>query len=139
MDRLYRVRVVTDIMVLSDSAVKAEQIAKQNGASEIELGEAQATVVNDVLSVPKDWLNAIPYYDQSMSSKTETRLCKTIVEELAKENADNVREIIEKHERKKVDGNDEVPESRSDPKPSRELDWAATKAKETKPTLRFVR
>lgn len=142
MNKLYKVKVETDIMVLADSESSAIEVAKKNSPSEIGVyGRGIAYVIKSLSDIPEDWKSIIPY---SREGVQETRKCFELVSAIAKEvPRDDIEEIM-KIKNSAVNPSviqspiEIKPETRPDPKP-KELDWHETKSGRPMKALRFVR
>lgn len=143
---LYKVKIETDIMVISNDEYSAIEIAKNNASGEVGIyGRGSAHVIRSVSDIPEDWKSVIPY---SREGTVESRKCFEIVsgtkdvnkKELPQEDIDEIMKIKENSKSSPViqPAMEIKPPSRSDPKP-KELDWHETKSGRPMPTLRFVR
>lgn len=73
---LYKVRVFTDIMVVSEDANSAEEVAKANATKEIAAySKAKASKIERLSEIPENWRDSVPY---ASSVPRESRTCKTI-------------------------------------------------------------
>lgn len=144
MKNLYKVRVETDIMVVSDNESSAIKIAKKNASGgEIEIyGRGEVFIIKSMSDIPEDWKSVIPFSEEGVQ---ETRKCYEIVgnsnkNELPKEDIDEIMKIKNNSKASPVVSSvlEVKPETRPDPKP-KELDWHETKSGRPMPVLRFVR
>ena len=143
-NKLYKVKIETDIMVVSDSESSAIDIAKKNASGEVGVyGRGSAFVIRSLSDIPNDWKSVIPYGKEGAQ---ETRKCFEIVSGLENKPElpqEDIEEII------KIKGESKMPsigqpfiemkpETRPDPKP-KELDWHETKSGRPMPSLRFIK
>ena len=137
-NKLYKVKIETDIMVFANSEFDAIEIAKKNAVNEVGVyGKGSAQSIKKPSDIPEDWKSVIPY---SKDGTHETRKCIDIASK--ETNDEDIEEIIKIKNTAIVTPNiptEEIkPETRPDPKP-KELDWHETKSGRTMPSLRFVR
>lgn len=144
-EKLYKVKIETDLMVVAQNENDAINIAKKNAPNEVAAyGRGSAKVANGISDIPDDWKSVIPY---SAEGRMETRKCfemvsEALVSERKELPRDEVEEIIKIKDGSKgqsVAKRAEImPETRPDPKP-RELDWHDTKSGRPLPKMRFVK
>jgi len=138
--KLYKVKIETEIMVISDNESSAVEIAKKNAANEVGMFcNGFAIAVKYLSELPNDWKENIPYAKEGI---LETRKCKEIVgsseivkEELHKEEIDEIIKIKNESISSVVDVKKET---KIDIKP-KELEWKETKSEKEMKSLRFVR
>jgi len=142
MNKLYKVKVETELMVMAENENSALEVAKTNAPNEISVyGKGYATHIKHPSEVPDDWKSIIPYSTSEMESRkcyeialqqTEKRNDKKSLED------DEVKEIIKIKENAKgsIEEKEILPETRPDPKP-KELNWHDTKSGRPLPNLRF--
>lgn len=146
-DKLYKVKVETELMVMAKDEKTATDIAKKNAPNEISIyGKGSAQIVKSISDIPEDWKSVIPYTEEGMQ---ETRKCYQIIpsslprdkKELENEEIDTIiriKESVQGSKAVKVEKSEINPETRPDPKP-KELDWHDTKSGRPLPKMRFVK
>ena len=140
--KLYKVKIEIELMVMADNNNQAIAIGKKNAPNEVaEYGIGEATIAKSLSDVPDSWKNAIPY---GAEGTVQNKICKDMFQS---ESIDNMTEEELKHilelnkvSKKVIKGEDQstvLPETRPDPKPSRELDWQETQSGRPLPCFRF--
>lgn len=140
--KLYKVKIEVDLMVMADDNNQAIAIGKKNAPNEVvEYGTGEATIVKSLSNVPDSWKNVIPY---GAEGTVQNKTCEDMFQG---ESTDNMTEEELKHilelnkvSKKVIEGKEQsavLPETRPDPKPSRELDWQETQSGRPLPHLRF--
>lgn len=139
MNKLYKVKVETELMVMAPSQNEAVIVGLSFAPNEIAVyGKGSASVIGHILEIPEDWKSIIPY----SKDPKEVRKCYEIVSSLYAESKrelaeEDLQEIIKIKENAKPISSEVVPDTRPDPKP-KELPWSETKSGRPMPHLRFI-
>lgn len=138
MNKLYKVKIETDLMVVAPSLEDAVAVGLSAAPSEVAVyGNGSAVPVNHISEIPEDWKSVIPYSKDTKETKKCYEIISSIYAESKKEVAEeDIKEIIKIKENSKPGSTNIVPESRPDPKP-KELQWSETKSGRPLPHLRY--
>lgn len=134
MNKLYKVKVETELMVMAPSQNEAVIVGLSFAPNEIAVyGKGSASVIGHILEIPEDWKSIIPY----SKDPKEVRKCYEIVSSLYAESKrelaeEDLQEIIKIKENAKPISSEVVPDTRPDPKP-KELPWSETKSEDQCP------
>jgi len=80
MNKLYKVTIEVDIMVMAENTVEAVTVARGVASNEVdEATDVYATLIEDIKYIPDDWKGSVPYTNMPYGS--EIRKCKQIIEE----------------------------------------------------------
>ena len=104
--KLFKVKAITEIIVLANNNEEAVQLAKNNIQSELDYCAYKVFSINKMEDIPEDWKSNIPYHPMGLN---ETRKCSEVLrsigevvnelKELKKEeiNKDKIEVIEEKN------------------------------------------